>query len=503
MNADSVTSRNRTRMLIIALAFMIINTIIILLLCNTGFIVEQDKQFWNTKIVLIINGLCFGAFFLILKGLNQFTIKKLFLIFIITRVMFLYFFIAFNYGMELDFAITFSKIPIPVLNGELFTPYTSYITDAWRIYPPMWMWWFTYNYWIYGLDETLWRIVNLLLEIGIVYAMIQIFHENATTEKGWKEENFKIGLSFYIFSFVPIVAILLYANIIAFPVLLGLLGFLFFFRSKRNPKYIYHAVFFFCLVALTEFYAAVWILGILFIVLFQKQFRRLFLLIGEILAVFCLVALPLLINDAFGFLEHIFVHYKVTSTNWDGTIWAIDWTLFNWPESISYISAGSALLLSIYYVYRNKKSEISIEFFIVIISIFLFFSPIFSAWHYLWIFPLLCLTIMFSFRKFFITNLFFLGHFLFFIIWFATAYLTSPLPLYIDPTTSYVEIFNNWMSPLGYFAVLPLIGQTIYQMGFVYLIYSYTKSKKIISGLLIAFAVYYIFNICFPANLVY
>jgi hypothetical protein len=286
-------------------------------------------------------------------------------------------------------------------------------------------------------------------------------------------------------------------------VLLGLLGFFYFFRSKKNPKYLYHAVFFFCLVALTEFYAAIWILGILFIVLFQRNFRRLFILIGEIVAVFCLVYLPLLINDLLGCLERIFVHYKVTSVNWDGTIWAINYRLFNWPESISYIPACFAILLSVYFIYKNYKSEISLDFFVVIISIFLFLSPIFSPWHFLWIFPLICLNIIYSFRKFFITTLFFLGHFLFWILWFATAYLTYPGPLFPDATSSYVQIFYYWMSPMGYFAVLPLVGQILYQMGFVYLIYSYSKSKILVSGLLILFVIYYTFSICFPANLFY
>ena len=131
----------------------------------------------------------------------------------------------------------------------------------------------------------------------------------------------------------------------------------------------------------------------------------------------------------------------------------------------------------------------------------LFFSPVFSPWHYLWIFPLLCLNIIYSFRKFFLTNLFFLSYFIFFLLLFLIAYLTYPGPIFSDPASTYVQIFWWWMAPMGYFVVFPLIGHIIYQIGFLYLIFSYTKSKKFILIFLICFIVYYTFNICFPVNL--
>lgn len=495
-------SRNRTLLLIFATLFMVITTLIVILFLNGQLISEYDKQLWNTKINLILSGVCLVGFFLSLKFLNFLTVKKLFLIFLIIRIVLLYFFIALNYGVEIDFHLA-GPAAVHILNGDLFTPYfpiISWVYDAWRIVPPMFIWWYTYNYWIYGLNSILWRAVNLLLEIGIVYVMIQIFQENSGTEKGWKEEKFKIGLILYIFSIIPINAILINANIIAFPALLGILGFLFFFRSKKNPKYLYHAVFFFCLAALTEYFAAIWIVGILLIELFQKNFRRLFILIGEILAIFCFVTLPMLINDAIGFFQRIIWQFKSYSENLDGTIWILKFREMNWPEAISYIPASIALILTIYYIYRSYKSETTINLFLVIIAIFEFFSPAFNQFHYLWIFPLICINITYSFRKFFITNLFFLGFYLFFMLWFVAAYLTYPGMLYPDILQTYNEIIALHMAKSGYFVLFRLSGQIIFQMGFIYLIFSLIKSKKLILGLLIPFVVYYIFNICVPLN---
>jgi len=498
-------SKNRTALLIFGIVFMVINTLAVVLFLNNPLLSDDDKYFFNIKTVLILSGIGFGSFFITLKCLNFLTIKKLFLIFIIIRIVILYFFVTFNYAVETDFALATPWVQ-KVFNGDLFTPYfpiDSWIADTWRIVPPMFMWWYTYSYWIYGLDIILWRVVNLFLEVGIVYVMIQIFQENSATEKGWTEENFKIGLSFYIFSFLPIIAILLYGNIIAFPVLLGILGFLFFFRSKKNPKNLYYAVFFFCLAALTEYFAAIWILGILLIELFQKNFRRLLILIGEIVAVFCLVTLPFLINDALGFLQRIVWHFKVYSINLDGTIWAFNYRLFNWPEIISILPALIALTLTIGYIYKNYKSEISLNQLLVIICIFEFFTPGFNPFHYLWIFPLICLNIIYSLRKFFITNLLFLGYHLFFMFWLLTAYLTYSGPIYplFKDTFTAIEVFH--MAPSGYFVVLPLIGQLTFQIGFIYLIFSLTKSKTLILSLLLPFIVYYIFNICVPTTFYY
>ena len=502
MNLHSVNSRNRTIMLIFALIYMIVNTIVVILVCNTEFISIYDRIEWNTKIILIISGLCFGGFFFVLRFIHTLSIKKLFLLFLIIRVLFLYCFIVFNYGVEYKDYYFYSLIPPHVLNGDIFTPYIgSWQVEAWRSFPPMFIWWYTYNYWVYGLNEILWRFVNLLLEVGIVYVIIQIFHENSATEKGWKEENFKIGLSLYIFSFIPIVVILLYASMTAFPVLLSLLGLLYFFRSKKNPKYLYYAVFFFGLATLTEGYAVFWLLVILVTVLFKKHFRQLFLLIGEIVAIFCLVSLPFLINDAIGYLHHYSFIFQMESVNWDGSIFVINFGLFNWPSSINYIPWAIALIISLFYIYKSYRFEISLDLFIVIASIFLLFGPGFSPKGFLWICAFISLNIIYSFRKFLITNLFFWGYFLFFILWLVSAYLTYTGEIF--PWLAYVEIFLNWMPSMGYFTILPLIVHTTYQMGFIYLIYAYTKSKKLVLGLLIPFLIYYIFNICMPANSIF
>jgi len=500
-----LTSHTKKVLLIFGFLFMVITTLLIILLLDTQLISEYDKVWWNTKIILILSGICFGSFFITLKFLNSLTITKLFFIFLIIRVVILYFFITFNYGVERDF-VNVAPWSQNVLDGDLFTPYypiEDWAPDSWRMVPPMFMWWYVYNYWIYGANTVIWRVVNLLLEVGIVYVIIQIFHENSSTEKGWSENNFKIGLTLYIFSVLPITAILLLANIIAFPVLLGVLGFLFFFRSKKNPKYLYHAVFFFCLAALTEYFATIWILVILLIELFRRNFRRVLLLTGESVAVFCVVCLPFLINDAIGFLQRIVWHFRVYSSNLDGTIWAFNYRLFGWPESVSYIPACIAITFSIYYIYKNYKSNISIDLFLVTICIFLFFSPFFNQYHYLWIFPLICLNIIYSIRKFLFTNLFFLGFYLFFQFWMVTAYLTYPGIIYPDIELTYGFIFNIHMMSSGYFVVFPLIGQLIFQMGFLYLIFSYTKSKKLILALLIPFILYYIFNICAPFSFPY
>jgi hypothetical protein len=113
---------------------------------------------------------------------------------------------------------------------------------------------------------------------------------------------------------------------------------------------------------------------------------------------------------------------------------------------------------------------------------------------------LLCLNIIYSFRKFFIANLFFLGYFLYIILWWVTAYLTYPGPIYPDIFSTYTAILNFHATPSGFLVAFRLTGQIIFQMGFIYLIFSYTKSKKLILALLIPFIIYYIFNLCVLYN---
>jgi len=338
------------------------------------------------------------------------------------------------------------------------------------------MWWYTYNLWLYGLNPIIWRLICVLLEIAFVLVLVKIFQENKTSERGWTENYFKIGLSFYSFSIFPIVAIILYANAIAFPVLLGLLGFLFYFRSKKDPNQLYISIFFFSLCALAEYFAAIWILGILLVILFQKQFKRFILLGIEIVLIFCLVSLPLLINDAIGFMQRIIWQFDFFILNWDGTIWAIDNAI------LKFIPALIAVCIGITYVYKNYNRKISIDFFIVIVTIFLFFSPVFTPWHYLWIFPLISLNIIYSFRKYLIASLFFISYFFIYILHFALIYLLSP-------TIPFISDFL-----IGF---LQIVGQTLAHMGFLYLIYSYTKSKQLTIGMLGIYVLFYIVHIIF------
>jgi len=501
LNLNPQNPRNKTIILIGALIYMIVNSLFVLLVCNTEFILVYDRIIWSTRIILIISGLSFVGFFFILRFIDTLNIQKLFLIFLIIKVVVLYFLIAFNYlpGIQLYYSL-----PPHVLNGDIFTPYTGSIeADLWRSYPPMFIWWYTFNSLVYGLNEVLWRIVNLLLEVGIVYVMIRIFGENLNTEKGWTERNFKIGLSFYIFSFIPIVAFLLWANAIVFYVLLYLLGFLYFFRSKKNSKYLYYALFFFTLATFTEGITVYWLFAILLIMLFQRNFKQLLISIGEILAIFCLLALPFLINDALGYVQHLlsFV-FQWQTTSWDGNIWIIKWgELLNLPNLFNSIPLICGAFINMFYIYKNYKSEKSLDLFIIVMCIFIFFGCAFNPWHYPWIFPLICINIIYSLRKFLIANLFFVSYFLFFILWFLSAYLTYPTSIYPDPRLAFPLIFMQWMPSMGYFVVLPLIVQITYQLGLLYLIYSYTKSKKLVLLILIPYMLFYIINLCLPANL--
>ncbi|MHA1268025.1 MAG: hypothetical protein ACTSRS_22590 [Candidatus Helarchaeota archaeon] len=410
------------------------------------------------------------------------------------------FFIVFSYPPEIDFPFN-SAFAQRVLAGDIFTPYSPIlIDDMWRLSPPLWLWWITYNYWIYGFDVIIWRVLNLILEVGIVYLMIQIFHENSASEKGWSEENFKIGLSFYTFSFLPVVVVLLYTNFMVLPILLGMIGFLYYFRSKRNPKYLYYSILFFSLSALIEYFAAIWILGILVVLCFQKNFRRFFLLAGESIALFCIISLPFLLNDVIGFLQRMFWHFKTYSTSYDGAVWLLNTHALNLPESINYLPVFFAIVASLYYTHRTSKSNLSLDFFIVNISIFLFYSPTFNPLHYLWIYPLICISIIHSFRKFFLNNLMFFGIFIGFLIGFIHAYLTYPGPILPNMQSTYALIYGHYMVSGGYMALYFLLGQFLVHIGFTYLIFCYTHSKKFVLFLMSSFVIYYIINLCFPIN---
>lgn len=486
MQKQSFFTKNR--IIVISIIFMVINTLCICLIFNTEFFFTNDRKIWSSRFDLITFGICLALFFICYKFLEHLTIKKLFLIFIIIRIAFFFYFTLLNYSAEIDFE-SFALMAQRILDGDLFTPYSQYWwMDGWRMYPPLHMWWYTYNYWVYELNLDIWRLLNVLLEIGIVFVMIKIFEENKNTEAGWNEDHFKIGLSFYIFSIFPIYTIILQAHITAFPVLLAMIGFLYYFRSKTDSRYLYHAIFFFSLGALALYFTAIWILGILLCLLFQQKFKRLVVLSGEVVVIFCLGCLPMLINDALGFMERLFwVYSPFMLEYWNGSIWAIN------HDILGLLPAILAISLCSIYIYKNYKQEIGLDFFIVILSIFFFFSPQFCPWYYLWIFPFISISIIYSFRKYFITNLFFLGFFFFFMLLFAIAFLTYPNTL----STNWIVVWGTilpYMETNGFFLILQLFIHLLYYIGFIYLIYAYTKSKQLLLGLIVPFAIFYAMN---------
>lgn len=485
MQTDSFISQNRN--IIIAISFAVINTLSICFILNTPFFYDtslshHDLNQFNIKFILLANGAFIALFFIALKYLKSLTLTKLILIFVIMRIGLFIFLTSFNYGLEIDFEGTWSIMVDHIWNGDLFTgyqPIENITADWWRLVPPLTMWWYVYNFFVYQLIPSIWRFVNFLLEIGIVLVIIQIFKENKTTEKGFNEEHFKLGLSFYIFSIFPIFAISLYGNFIAFPVLLSLIGFLYYFRSKRDSIYIYLAVFFFALCALSAYYGAIWIIGILLLLLLRKEFKRLIIVGVEIVGVFCLVSLPLLINDAFGFMIRLLWVYQVeVSYFWASSIWAFDHAILKFLPTLFTVS------VSAFYIYKNYDREISLDFFIVIVSIFLIFSPNINPWYVLWILPLISLNIMHSFRKYIITNLLFLGYLITYCLDFAVLYLMG----YLFPYNASSFVF-----------ILQMVGQTLFQIGLIYLIYSYSNSAKLTFALIQPFILYYTIYLPFCA----
>ena len=185
MSNNFLSPKNRNRMLLIAALFAIINTIAILIIFSANFYSTSERSIFSTKFILLATGICFLAFFLILKFLEHITLTKLFLIFIITHTVTVVILIVLDWGLYIDFSDMVS-IGEHVINGDIFTPYGTWLQDMWRMRPPMWIWWFSYNYWVYGLEEHIWRLVNFLLEIGIVYVLIRIFQENS--EENWFED---------------------------------------------------------------------------------------------------------------------------------------------------------------------------------------------------------------------------------------------------------------------------------------------------------------------------
>ncbi len=489
MESNSINSGTRTKYLIIAVLFLISNIVAVFLVFRTDFFttLELDRQILSIRFFFIVVGISFALFFLVFKFMHKLTINRIFLLIVIVHILFFVYITVFGHAPEIDFD-NYRSIGEHVLAGDLFTPYGNLVQDWWRVIPPVWMWWYTYNYWLHQLNLLVYRLICLILDIAILYVMIRIFQENSESEKGWTEQNFKIGLSFYAFSFIPIIGMILWVDLATFAVFLAILGFLFYFRSKREPQNIYIAIFFFTLCALTELFAIVWIYAILVSFLFRKEFKR-FIFIGiEIIVIFCIVSLPMLINDAINYLRNLAIGLVIFNEGWDGTIWTTDNMFLN---VIPWILA---IALSTLYIYQNRDRDLNLNFFIVSICLFLFFTPYFAPWHYLWIFPLISINLIYSFKKYFKANLFFIGYFWVYMVIFALAFLAFP-----EAVPPLKEIAWNWtiayMNNSYHFIVLQLCGHLFFQIGLIYLIYSYTGSKRWIYPMVISFCVFYTINI--------
>ncbi|NVM52165.1 MAG: hypothetical protein HWN66_00590 [Candidatus Helarchaeota archaeon] len=382
--------------------------------------------------------------------------------------------------METDTYTWWAEIAENILNGKLSDPYhdltlEGLFYDRWRLQPPFAMWWYTLNYTLYGLNPFYWRLLNLLIEFGIVYVMYKIFSELQIDER-----YFKIGFAFYIFSILPIHAITLYANYIAFPVLLGLLGVLFYLKSRTDENYLYLSILCFTLNALSAFYGTVWLLGILLLLLFRRDFNLLIIVLTEIAAIFCIVCFPFLMHDAIGFLQRLtWILQLAPLEQMFTTIWLID------IEFITYVPAIFAIILTAIYVYKNRNREISIEFFIIILSIFLIFTPAFGPYYLLWLIPLISINIIYSFRKFITTHLFFIIYF--YITYFLVAYA---IVLYSPSTHGWAGLLN-YMTEIGLTKITQIFGQIFFQLGLIYLIYSYTKQKFWVYTLITPFIIYH------------
>jgi len=473
MQLKSFLSENRN--IVISVAFLIFNTITILSIFNTEYFDTLDKVVLNLKLLLLLIGICFAPFFITLKYLKSLSISKLFLIFIITRILLFSFFTILFYNVETDTQIWWQSIAENILKGRLFQPYhdltfDGILLDRWRLQPPLIMWWYTLNYIIYGLNPFTWRLLNLLLELGIIYIMYKIFKELKVDEK-----YFKIGLAFYIFSVFPIFAIGLYANFVAFPILLGFLGILAYLKSRTNENYIYLSILFFTLNALSSYYGAVWLLGLLLLFLFNKKFSLLIVVIVEIVAIFCLICSPLLINDAIGFLQRLTWILQISPAD---EVYTSMWLIDN--AFLKYVPALFAVTITAAYVYVNRNKEIKLEFFIVIISIFFIFTPLVTPYYLFWIVSIICIMI-YSFRDFFTTYTFFTLYFYILILFGAIAILLS------NPHTTGWAGILSFMNEAGFTTIIQMLGQTFFQIGLIYLIYSLTKQKKWVYILIIPF----------------
>jgi len=369
-----------------------------------------------------------------------------------------------------------------------------------HIAPPLLMWWYVYNYYVYGLHPLIWRFMNLLLEVGIIYIIIRIFQEKSPTntkalkgteenlkEKTIGENNFKIGVSFYTLSIFPITFIILYANAIALTILLGLLGILFYLRSKKTPKNIYYSIFFLTLCALTSYIAAIWVFSVILLILFQKNFKRLIIGIAEVIGVFGFISIPLWINDPLGYLSNLFSLPSSSVSTLNETFWYFG------QNFLSFLPLIIAIGIIAVYLYRSYQKTDTLDFFIITLSILLVFLPLIYPWSYILILPLISINIIHSFKKYLRINLIILGYLFCYFLLLAILFLIYPGPLNPDSLTALNQIITFGES-IDVITIFHIFITPVFQIGLIYLVYSYTKSRELHFVLILPIVILFAIN---------
>lgn len=479
----------RNKYYIVTLIFIILTIISVSLIFNTPFFKTIDQNILNTKFILITSVVAILPFLIMLKFIKSLTFRKIILIFIITRIGFFLFLTYFEYGVEIHSQEFSLDMVTRILNGDLFTPYSPLIeNDLWRFSPPLFMWWYVYQFFAHNLSPFFLRLVSIAFEIGIIYTIFNLFETFPDSKKESQKDILKIGIIFYTFSIFSITFIILYANMQIFAVMMGLFGLTYYFKSKTDSKNLYYCILFLTLSALIEYLAFTLVISVILILIFQKQFDKLVGVILEVLVIFCIVCLPLILNDSPGFLGRTIFHYKVYENSWNTSIWAIS------NQILDHLPLFLIIGIILYYSYLKCNNLGSLEYFSVILSIGIFFSPIINFWYYLWILPLLSINLLYSFRKYLITNIFFLVSLFLFFLLFAISALLYPSP--IDP--NYYIAFNqilDYGDAIGLAGAFRIIGLPLFLIGLIYLIYTYTKSKKFIFAILLPFNIFYLINL--------
>ncbi|MHA1325502.1 MAG: hypothetical protein ACTSRL_22135 [Candidatus Helarchaeota archaeon] len=357
--------------------------------------------------------------------------------------------------------------------GDLFQPYSPNLSDDyWRMNPPLLMWWYLYNYYLHGLNPLGWRIINFLFELGIFYVLMVIFKEIKANTENINERYFKIGCLFYIFSGFPILFFLLYAPAVAFPLLLGLCGIYYYIKSKHLPTNLYYSIFCLTLCALTFYPATIWIFGILFLLLLNNEYKRFLIVLIESSAIFCVVSLPLLINDSFGYLSRL-----VRIPRWETSTPNISYWAFEQDaillKLLPFVIPLITLFLYLSLTYQNLQI---LDFFIVAMGISLIYAPLLYPWVYLWIFALLIFNLLYFYKNYIKINIIFFVYLFLYYLSFAILFITYPDPLNSNYYTAFLQIIAYGDS-IGVLQLFPIILIPLFQIGLIYLIYLLTKSK--------------------------